>query len=158
MKNLILLLLCLLSLSCGSSKKKTEITTSEVRNVQQVKTDNANLVNHSLDSIIYSQIYTDKSKLRIIYYKPSDSLNIQEIDHVIEVENDIKSLTTAEVKSQKEINLLKSSKDSISDKSTISTIKKEKIKKSSFNAYLYIVGGVLILIFGLWIWRRFKLF
>lgn len=157
MKNLILLLLCLLSLSCGSSKKKLEITSSEVRNVQQVKTDNVNLVNHSLDSIIYSQIYTDKSKWRIIYYKSSDSLNIQEIDHVIEVENDIKSLTTAEIKSQNEINLLKNSKDSISDKSTISTIKKEKIKKSSSKTYLF--GGVIIiLIFGVWIWRRFKLF
>ena len=157
MKNLILLLLCLLSLSCGSSKKKTEITTSEVRNVQQVKTDNVKLVNHSLDSIIYSQIYADKSKFRIIYYKPNDSLNNQEIDHIIEVENDIQSLTTAEIKSQNEINLLKNSKDSISDKSTISTIKKEKIKKSSSKTYLF--GGVIIIvIFGLWIWRRFKLF
>lgn len=158
MKNLILLLLCLLSLSCGSSKKKLEITSSEVRNVQQVKTDNVKLVNHSLDSIIYSHIYADKSKLRIIYYKPSDSINTQEIDHIIEVENDIKSLTTAEVINLKESNISTSSKDSISDKSTISTIKKEKIKKSSSKAYLYIVGGVLILIFGLWTYKKYKIF
>lgn len=157
MRNLILLLFCLLSLSCGSSKKKIEISTNEVRNVQEVKTDNVNFVNHSLDSIIYSQIYSDKSKLRIIYYKPNDSLNNQEIDHIIEVENDIKSLTTAEVKSRKNSELLTSSKDSISDKSIITTTTKEKIKKSSSKAYLF--GGVIIiLIFGLWIWRRFKLF
>lgn len=158
MKNLILILLCLLSLSCGSSKKKTEITTNEVRNVQHVQTDNVNLVNHSLDSMIYSQIYTNKSKLRIIYYKPNDSLNNQEIDHIIEVENDIKSITTAEVKSQKVSDFLSSRKDSISDKSTISTIKKEKIKKSSSKACLYIVGGVLILIFGLWTYKKYKIF
>lgn len=157
MKNLILILISFFLISCGSIKKKTEITSNEVRNVQQVKTDNVKLVNHSLDSIIYSQIYADKSKFRVIYYKPSDSLNIQEIDHVIEVENDIKSLTTAEVKSQKVSDFLSSSKDSISDKSTISTLKKEKIKKSSSKTYLF--GGVIIiLIFGLWIWRRFKLF
>jgi hypothetical protein len=161
MKNIIIILLTFILLSCGVSKKATKTDTHLAVKTEIQKNDSSR-VQITREDLINSIVeMMDLSTTKITFYNPPDSTGKQTINAVMEKESKVKTTTTTSKKENENTAIKTGSNESSKQDTDLDQHQTttEKKNKSPWKIYIFsiLISGILIFFVFRWIRKKFLL-